>query len=717
MDWLLNLDVALFRFLNGSLINPAFDWLMPQLAAQRAFIPLVLLAGGWLAWKGGPRGRVFLLLMALTVLVTDGILCNSLKHLIGRPRPFATLENVHLLVGKGGSGSMPSSHTANWFAAAMVLWVYYRRVAWIVLPFAAVMGFSRIYLGVHYPSDVLVGAVLGAGSAAGVVMGSAALWNWAGRKWFNQAWQRLPNLLNPILKPAPVGNAPAAESRSGREIPWLRSGYVLIGVLLLVRLAYLAAGKIGLSEDEAYQWLWSKHLDWSYYSKPPLIAVAQFLGTSLWGDNAFGVRFLSPVLGALTGLLVLRFAAREANPKIGFLAVVTLATAPILAAGSVLMTIDPLSVLFWTAAMICGWNAIQRDSLASWLWCGLWMGMGFLSKYVALFQWLSWAVLFALWPKARAQLRRPGPWLAIVVNVLCSAPVIWWNWRNGWPTVTHLYERGGMHIPWKFTLKYFGEFLGAELGLLNPVFFLGAMAAMVLFWRRRDRTPLEVFLFAMGAPLFLFYLAYTFRARVQPNWIAPAIVPLFLLMVIYWERAAREGARWVAPWFKGAVIVAIPLIIVLHDTNLVGKISGMPLPDKLDPLRRVRSGPGLAEIAETELQKLRAEGKPAFIIGAHYGITGLVSFYHPESRATVQGDALAYFQSSDRPLNQFYFWPSYAHRKGQNAIYITHISVPFPPPPSITAEFESVEDLGTRDVLYRGRVMRTVRVFACRNLR
>jgi len=192
---------------------------------------------------------------------------------------------------------------------------------------------------------------------------------------------------------------------------------------------------------------------------------------------------------------------------------------------------------------------------------------------------------------------------------------------------------------------------------------------------------------------------------------------LFLLMVIHFEAAWRRGARWVAPWFKGAVVAAIPVIIVLHDTNLVGKIIGRPLPDKLDPLRRVRSGPGLAEVANTELQRLQAEGKPAFVIGSHYGITGLVSFYLPEARAAVKGDAVAYFQSSDHPLNQFYFWPGYQHRRGQNAVYITHITEPFPAPPSVVAEFESVTDLGTRDVLYRGRVMRTVRVFECRNLR
>src|SRR5213079_1179233 len=75
------------------------------------------------------------------------------------------------------------------------------------------------------------------------------------------------------------------------ERRWLVSGYILILLLLLFRLVYLASGTIELSNDEAYQWLWSKHLALSYFSKPPGIAFVQFAGTWLWGDTQFGVRF------------------------------------------------------------------------------------------------------------------------------------------------------------------------------------------------------------------------------------------------------------------------------------------------------------------------------------------------------------------------------------------------------------------------------------------
>src|SRR5690606_35207808 len=113
-----------------------------------------------------------------------------------------------------------------------------------------------------------------------------------------------------------------------------------------------------------------------------LIAYTQFLGTTLWGDTELGIRFFSPVIAAILSFLLLRFFAREINARVGLLLVAILTTAPLTSVGSVLMTIDPLSVLFWTAAMIVGWRAVQNEGTTrDWVWAGIWMGLGFLSKY------------------------------------------------------------------------------------------------------------------------------------------------------------------------------------------------------------------------------------------------------------------------------------------------------------------------------------------------
>src|SRR5262245_21529480 len=179
------------------------------------------------------------------------------------------------------------------------------------------------------------------------------------------------------------------EISTGSHRRWLLGGYVFVAVFFVSRLLYLAAGRIELSEDEAYQWLWSKHLALSYYSKPPLIAYLQFLGTSLWGDTEFGIRFFAPVLATLLSISLLRIIATAVNARTAFWLILILASTSLLAIGTTLLTVDAPSVFFWVAAMITGWRAVQSERLAPWCWTGVFIGFGLLSKYTAIVQALS----------------------------------------------------------------------------------------------------------------------------------------------------------------------------------------------------------------------------------------------------------------------------------------------------------------------------------------
>jgi 4-amino-4-deoxy-L-arabinose transferase-like glycosyltransferase len=749
MDSLQSLDIALFRFVNLDLTNRFCDWVLPFFSSNSFFIPVLIVLAVWLTWKGGVRGRLLVFFLLLTFLIGDPLIVRLLKQFFDRPRPAITLSGIHLLVGKTDKGSMPSGHCANWFAAVVVAFVYYRRSIWFMLPMALIEAFSRIYLGAHYPSDVLVGSLLGMAYATLILWVSDAIWGLIGRRWFPIWWANLPSLLVPAGRSASHAvlaheTVPDAVLASGsgmdlrsKETPrpgtlrpaetspavdleqhWLRLAYVLIGLLLAGHLIYLASGKIDLSEDEAYQWLWSKHLALSYYSKPPLIAYTQFLGTSLWGDTEFGVRFFAPVLGAAASVLLVGFLARERSGFTACLSVLVATATPLLMVGATLMTIDSLSVLFWVAAMVSGWRAAQDDSTRGWLWTGLWMGLGFLSKYTALFQLLCWAVFFVLWRPARAQLRRPGPYLALLVNAVCLVPVWIWNAQHDWITMTHLADRGGLDKRWQPTLRFFGDFIISEAALLNPVFFVGLLWAAIALWRRPKRADLWVYLFSMGAPLFLFYLCFTFRARVQPNWVAPSVLPLFCLLLLYWDEKWTAGWLWVRFWLIVGITLGWIIVVPLHDTQLIAKVTGKPLSWELDPLTRVLGWKETAQAVSQARVELQKEGKPTFIIGGHYGITSLLTFYIPEARTGLADTPLVYCESSEHPENQFYFWPGYAARKGQNAIYVAPVDrFNSQPPAALERQFTSVTDLGVREVLHRGRVFHRIHLFACRDLR
>lgn len=738
LTFLQSVDENLFRFINGSLSNPIFDQVMPFLSENPFFYPVLLAVAVLLIIKGGTRGRICAAMLLLVIAIGDGVICKTLKETIGRPRPFNLLPEGNLLVGKGGSGSMPSSHAANWFAGMTVAFLFYRRSWRFMLPLAFLVSFSRIYNGVHYPGDVLVGALLGIGYGAGIVLGLDWLWRIVGPRWFPLWWAALPSLLP---REAVAGYPLSVETRSATlDQHWLRLGYLFVFVLLTVRLFYLASGKIQLSEDEAYQWLWSKHLALSYFSKPLMIAFLQYFGTSLFGDTELGVRFFSPVIAAAMALLILRFVSRETNGRVGFISIVVISTAPLLAVGSTLMTIDPPLVLFWTAAMFTGWRAlaITRQSSptsdpadakrSTLLWClaGLFLGLSFLSKYAAFFQIICWGLFFVLWKPARIHLRKPGPYLALLIFALCTLPVIIWNQQNGWITAHHVADNAGREDAWKPTLRYFWEFVGQQAALLNPVFFLGMVWAMFAFWRSERRNPLLLFFFCMGAPVFLGYAMFTGYKRVFPNWIAPSIVPLFLLMIIYWYQRWQGGVKWIKSALLTGIAIGAVMIVFVHDTNLLAKVAKRMLPPAKDPLRRVRAWDVTAEAVGAERKKLLSEGMPVFIIGNHYGLVGQISFYLPEGRAAVQekGMPLVYYMSSEKPQNQIFFWPEYryrTHRKGENAIFVQDLDlknpIPWPVPAALQKEFRSVEDLGTREIRYRdGRIFRVIQVFACRDL-
>lgn len=737
MSWLQGLDESLFRFINQTLSNPLFDVLMPWLSGNRIFIPLGIIAAGFLAWRGKSKAVLFLLLLGIAVGVTDGLVCNTLKHAIGRVRPCAALENVHLLVNCGANGSMPSSHAGNMFAVAMVSFLFYRRSAWVMFPLAAAVGFSRIANGVHYPSDVVIGAILGMGTGFAVVFTLNGLWRFVGAKWFPLWHAQLPSLL---AEPSP------AITHHDENTHWFRAGCVVIVFVTFARWIYLASGAIELSEDEAYQWVWSKHLALSYFSKPPLIALTQFFSTSIWGDTAFGVRFFSPLIAATLGFLLLRFFKGEVNGRAGFFLVLIVTTTPLLSIGATLLTVDPLTVLFWTATMLAGWKSVQDNSRTSdWLWTGLWMGLGFLSKYSSPLMWMCWAVFFILWPPARKHLRTRGPYLALLVNLLCTLPVLIWNMQNGWISLKHVARHTGVGkdpVPLSKHLSWFTEFLGSEMALLNPIYFFAAAMALVAIWRTPRRDARLVYIFCMGAPVFLLYIFLSLGSRVQPNWVAPSVLPMFAVMVIYWDARMKAGAGRVKWWLAAGLFFGLVFVAVLNESRLIEHVTGRPFPVKLDPLRRVRTHSDLALAVGQARQILAKEGKPVFVIGDHYGITSLMTFYMPDAKLRVTNDPMVFVVPSDIPKNQYYFWPGYLEScKGQNAIFVGQredpelvegwfkkwwdgdatfakdIAISRPVPTWLADQFESVHSVGVLDIKRRGQTYQVIEMYECRNLK
>ncbi|MBT3997599.1 MAG: phosphatase PAP2 family protein [Candidatus Marinimicrobia bacterium] len=152
----------MFSLLNQGVANPVFDFVMPFITNQNNWILPILFGFAYLGWKDGKRGLFAIGILFATFIFTDVVCAQIIKPLVGRLRPsHDNLEGLRLLVGAGGQFGFVSNHAANSFAAAFVLGSFYKKIRVPLFVLATVIAFSRIYVGVHYPADIIVGALVG----------------------------------------------------------------------------------------------------------------------------------------------------------------------------------------------------------------------------------------------------------------------------------------------------------------------------------------------------------------------------------------------------------------------------------------------------------------------------------------------------------------------------------------------------------------------------
>ena len=183
-------DERTFRLINGDWHAPLFDVLFPWVTHWKNFvIPFLLLALVAIA-VGRWRGLRFVLLALVSVLVADAISARLVKTLVVRPRPCITLEEVErvrLLVGCTTSSSFPSNHAVNASVLTTLVALYARPLLLPASIVAMLVLYSRVYVGVHYPLDVLAGSLLG------IAVALALSWLITAMSRYLPMWQEAPS--------------------------------------------------------------------------------------------------------------------------------------------------------------------------------------------------------------------------------------------------------------------------------------------------------------------------------------------------------------------------------------------------------------------------------------------------------------------------------------------------------------------------------------------
>jgi hypothetical protein len=433
---------------------------------------------------------------------------------------------------------------------------------------------------------------------------------------------------------------------------------LFLGTLTVLRLFY--AAQTELSPDEAYYFQWSEHLAPSYYSKGPGVALAMWVGTHIFGVSELGIRFLSPLLGFGTSLLLAGLARRLYGESVALWTVLLINCTPIFNVGSLVMTIDPLSIFFWTAALYTCWLALEKSPAFSLWWpaTGALIGCGMLAKYTNAMQLLSILLLLAVTPRHRRELVRPGFLSMLAMCALFLIPVIVWNAQHDWITLRHLGERGGLKGTPSFHPGEFLEFFFTHFIVYSFVIFGAMIWTLPWAWKKARVHFKPRFLLAFTLPLFGLYFFLSLKQAGEANWTAPATLSLAVLTVVCWHEWMAERS-WVAPLAVFGLAVGAVMSVVAVDTELVRRI-GIPLSYKVDPSARLRGWRTAAESVEALREKFEKEhGQRVFLIANNYGTASGLAFYFHDKRREAPGHPPVYCPMSVMPGNQFFFWPRY----------------------------------------------------------
>ena len=162
IERLIDIDKQLMVFLNKTISHPIFDIAMQIITNQNFLAVTGILLIAYLGYFGGKRGKLAIVILLFAAGMSDAICAQIIKPWVGRIRPSHEFyEYINLLVSKGGKWSFPSNHAANSFAFATVLSYFYDKYKVLLYSAASVIAFSRVYVGVHYPLDILFGSMLG----------------------------------------------------------------------------------------------------------------------------------------------------------------------------------------------------------------------------------------------------------------------------------------------------------------------------------------------------------------------------------------------------------------------------------------------------------------------------------------------------------------------------------------------------------------------------
>lgn len=441
---------------------------------------------------------------------------------------------------------------------------------------------------------------------------------------------RLPNY-------APDRDSSRPQPASLRPVPAWPAGLdsssyarLVAAIIVLLTIAkFVVAAVTPLSFDEALYWRYSLHLAPGFMDHPFMNPLMIRVGTSLFGQTPFGVRFMSVLLGLPASWAVWRTSlVLFDDRKLATTAALFFNLTVVMTAGAVVATSDQIVVVTTCFLMLTLAELNRSGQGAWWVAVGFVFGLGLCSKYTTVFFAVSILAWLLIVPSQRRWLLSYWPWLGGAAALAVFSPVLIWNAEHQWASV--VYQSGRLAIL-GWSTRYVAELIAAAVILATPpIFVLAVVGFAKLCERNLPTASSRILVVAMVAPMTAYFIWHATHERVQANWIEP-IYPALAIAAAWAAQHPRPGSdSWVRWSRRLASSIAFALAAFIYVEAAIGIL---PLRGH-SPRDRVLAV-GWSDLAK-EVEKVRLDIGAKAILTTDYTVASWGKFYLPRDTSIEQ---------------------------------------------------------------------------------
>ncbi len=299
-------------------------------------------------------------------------------------------------------------------------------------------------------------------------------------------------------------------------------------ILFFFKIVALNLTTFNLFGDEAQYWLWSKDIDFGYFSKPPFLPWVIRIYTEILGDSFVALKLLPSFIYFLIAWSIYNLLKNSGlNKRDSLSGSLIFLFIPAVSFSSFIISTDLFLLLFWTLSLNELIKITKEQSLRSFILLGFFVGFGFLSKYAAIYFIICFVVLVLLDKKFRKIFLNNflGFGLSLFFVLIIITPNIIWNINNDWITLKHTSDNANF-ANIKISLIRGLEFLLIQILMLGPFIVLGGL---INFTKINNNQ--KIFLI-FSLPIILIVLIEAVIVRANANWAAPALISLYAFLII-----------------------------------------------------------------------------------------------------------------------------------------------------------------------------------------